>query len=192
LPCALRASLARERFSARAVVYALDDDASPAADACRAPASGARFILPRPPGSVGRSPAAGDPVAPAEVLSLDSREVQKREGHGRRSSQPSRRRGATGLSAPFTHACAGSRALDASGGRGASTGVTWRQPFDSTLVSRRWPRHAARRCGCPDGTSTMTIARPSGSRATISIRPQGLRFGSSSITTSAAASRRHS
>jgi hypothetical protein len=36
----------------------------------------------------------------------------------------------------------------------------------------------------------MTIASPSGSRATISIRPQGLRFGSSSITTSPAASRR--
>ena len=54
------------------------------------------------------------------------------------------------------------------------------------------PRHAAWRCGCPDGTSTMTIASPSGSRATISMRPQGLRFGSSSITTSAAASRRHS
>src|SRR5215207_4371740 len=29
------------------------------------------------------------------------REVEKREGHGRRSSQPSRRRGATGLLAPF-------------------------------------------------------------------------------------------
>jgi hypothetical protein len=34
----------------------------------------------------------------------------------------------------------------------------------------------------------MTIASPSGSRAIISMRPQGLRFGSSSITTSAAAS----
>jgi hypothetical protein len=77
-------------------------------------------------------------------------------------------------------------------GAGASTGVTWPHPFDSTVVSRRWPRHAAWRCGCPDGTSTMTIASPSGSRATISMRPQGLRFGSSSITTSAAASRRHS
>ena len=36
------------------------------------------------------------------ALKGHEREVEKREGHGRRSSQPSRRRGATGLLAPFT------------------------------------------------------------------------------------------
>ena len=37
------------------------------------------------------------------------REVEKREGHGRRSSQPSRRRGATRLMAPLTSAATISR-----------------------------------------------------------------------------------
>jgi hypothetical protein len=112
---------------------------------------------------------------------------------GRPPSTTPRSASARTPSHPLTaHACAGLQALDAARGRSASTGVTWPHPLGSTLVSRRWPRHAARRCACPDGTSTMTIARPSGSRATISMRPQGLRFGSSSITTSAAASRRHS
>jgi hypothetical protein len=66
-----------------------------------------------------------------------------------------------------------------------------RKPSTPHGTERSPRRHAARRCGWPGGTSTMTIASPSGSRATISIRPQGLRFGSSSTTTPAAASRRH-